>query len=1049
MSESKKRQRKRKSEEDPTDARDEESSEQDAEHGSDDTTVARFDLDAHEEAEDSRQDVDAEDEFHARIADDPTAINLELRRRMLEESNADSGGTEEVPAFNDDSTTLLGVNVEDEAGTELRGTAEVDDDENTEIDADSADESLGTDASPSDDDTTLIANDHSRSQVQTEIAKTIQRPGADTGLLGFAETEHLLGGGKGILKGRFVLEEHIGSGGMGTVYKARDLRKVEARDRNPYLAVKVLNDDFKKHPDAFIALQREAAKSQTLSHPNIVRIYDFDKDGDTPFMTMEMLEGAELADLLREATDGLQRDQAWKILRGISAGLQRAHEANITHSDFKPGNVFVSQDNVAKILDFGIARAVHHTAGDAEGDAEDGATSHGDRTLFDPGTLGALTPAYASLEMLNGAEPDPRDDIYGLALVAYLMFTGKHPYDRKPADEAREDGMKPKRIRGLTGRQWRAIERGLQFERGQRIESVEEFSQLLFEKARWALRPAIAVVAVVAMLGVVAASMMLEGAAQGNRDAIAQQAVLDAQLADIDAMLQQDLLDERWEDQLFIEIQQIRSMLPSGDRRSDELNANVLGRYLDQVKTLRDDFDAARSAVERARRYTVGGEYFADGEMIVADALKERIAALFASAAFTSEWDQRLALELTRAREYLRDGGWVREADKQALELYRVRATRAINDGELEAAARIIQAGRPYADGSSFAEQSAALTAALEAQRSRAEQERLREQEQRLAMERRSQELAAQRRAVEREQEFQRALVPLNEELRCGNGFSIRRVAAFVGELRTDYPERFSGAERKVVSDIAACIGELMAIDGEKARSVKRTALQIFPGSQALVTIRFDPCSARYLVGSGASGSRGSYCEDVLSTGGVGPRLVVVPENGEIESFAIGKYEVSAADIAVFCRSAGTCVAPKSGDGRLPATLVAIDIARAYVQWLSEQSGHDYRLPTVAEWRYAAAGEGSDPDPNRNCTLNALGIHKGDSLQNVRNGQGNDWGLVNHLGNVQEWALEGSVVMAVGGAHVDAMGDCTFELARAHSGDADPITGFRVFRELR
>ena len=92
---------------------------------------------------------------------------------------------------------------------------------------------------------------------------------------------------------------------------------------------------------------------------------------------------------------------------------------------------------------------------------------------------------------------------------------------------------------------------------------------------------------------------------------------------------------------------------------------------------------------------------------------------------------------------------------------------------------------------------------------------------------------------------------------------------------------------------------------------------------------------------------------------------------------------------------------------------------------------------------------GSDPDPNRNCTMNALGIRKGDSLQNVRNGRGNEWGLINHLGNAQEWALDDSVVMAMGGAHVDAMGDCTMKLARAHSGDADAITGFRVVRDLR
>ena len=82
-----------------------------------------------------------------------------------------------------------------------------------------------------------------------------------------------------VLNGRFVLEERVGSGGMSTVYKALDRRKLEADDRNPYVAVKVLNVEFRSHPQSLIALQREAKKSQSLAHPNIVRVYDFDRDG--------------------------------------------------------------------------------------------------------------------------------------------------------------------------------------------------------------------------------------------------------------------------------------------------------------------------------------------------------------------------------------------------------------------------------------------------------------------------------------------------------------------------------------------------------------------------------------------------------------------------------------------------------------------------------------------------------------------------------------------------------------------------------------------------
>jgi len=89
-----------------------------------------------------------------------------------------------------------------------------------------------------------------------------------------------------VLKGRFVLESIIGHGGMGIVFKAKDLRKEEAQDRNPYIAVKVLNEEFKQHPESLKALQRESRKAQDLAHPNISTVFDFDRDGGNVFMTM-------------------------------------------------------------------------------------------------------------------------------------------------------------------------------------------------------------------------------------------------------------------------------------------------------------------------------------------------------------------------------------------------------------------------------------------------------------------------------------------------------------------------------------------------------------------------------------------------------------------------------------------------------------------------------------------------------------------------------------------------------------------------------------------
>ncbi len=282
---------------------------------------------------------------------------------------------------------------------------------------------------------------------------------------------------KKVLKNRFLLEKVLGVGGMGVVYKAKDYLKVEAQDRDPYVAIKVLSEEFKTHPEAFIALQRESRKAQRIAHPNTVKVYDFDRDGDVVFMTMEYMEGKPLDQLIKQyQATGLPRDDVWHILSGICSALAHAHSENIVHSDFKPGNVFVTTDGMAKIFDFGIARAV------ANIDRYTGKEQ--DQTVFDAGGLGALTPAYASLEMLQGGTPDVRDDIYALGCVAYELFSGEHPFNRLPADEAHNKKLKPKRISDIGQHQWRAIEAALSFKREDRIESVDEFYKQLTVKKK-------------------------------------------------------------------------------------------------------------------------------------------------------------------------------------------------------------------------------------------------------------------------------------------------------------------------------------------------------------------------------------------------------------------------------------------------------------------------------------------------------------------------------------------------------------------------------------
>jgi serine/threonine protein kinase len=277
------------------------------------------------------------------------------------------------------------------------------------------------------------------------------------------EPERMKGVGE-TLNGRFVLEECIGFGGMGTVYKALDLRKLEASDRNPYIAIKVLNVQFRGHPKSLIALQREARKAQALAHPNIVSVYDFDRDGPMVYLTMEYLQGKPLSQVLRApGFAGLPYEQVLPIVTGMANALAYAHGRGFVHCDFKPGNVILTDSGKVKVIDFGIARVFQKTEGDI------------DATVFDPGSLGALTPAYASPEMLEQREPDPRDDIYALACITYELLTGHHPFNRLSSAQARGTGMKPQRPANLGRAQWQALKCALALEREARTSTVARF----------------------------------------------------------------------------------------------------------------------------------------------------------------------------------------------------------------------------------------------------------------------------------------------------------------------------------------------------------------------------------------------------------------------------------------------------------------------------------------------------------------------------------------------------------------------------------------------
>ena len=259
-----------------------------------------------------------------------------------------------------------------------------------------------------------------------------------------------------VLNRRFELLEVIGEGGMGRVFRAKD-RDQKGRK---IVALKVLSESFSAHPDSLAALRREANSAMELSHDNIVRVRDYaeDKDGGHHYIVMEYLRGTALDEHRKDrGNQSFPFKEAWPIIDGIGRALRYAHGKGIVHSDVKPSNVWITDKGSVKLLDFGIARA-------ADPD-----------TLTKFQGIAALSPRYASPEQHRREEPDPRDDVYGLACVTYELLSGTHPFDGKTAMDAENEALSPKRPEGLKGRQWKALEKGLSFSRAARTPSVSEF----------------------------------------------------------------------------------------------------------------------------------------------------------------------------------------------------------------------------------------------------------------------------------------------------------------------------------------------------------------------------------------------------------------------------------------------------------------------------------------------------------------------------------------------------------------------------------------------
>ena len=208
-----------------------------------------------------------------------------------------------------------------------------------------------------------------------------------------------------ILNERYELEQRIGRGGMADVFLARD----QLLDRP--VAIKVLFPEYAADPAFVERFRREAQSAANLNHPNIVGVYDWGRYGSTYFIAMEFVAGRTLADVLR--TNGnVTPQQATDVAIEVSAALAFAHRNGVVHRDVKPANILVGHDGRVKVADFGIARALNSAV-------EENLTQAGS-------VMGTAT--YFSPEQAQGAQPDPRSDLYSLGIVMYEMVSGRPPF---------------------------------------------------------------------------------------------------------------------------------------------------------------------------------------------------------------------------------------------------------------------------------------------------------------------------------------------------------------------------------------------------------------------------------------------------------------------------------------------------------------------------------------------------------------------------------------------------------------------------------------------
>ena len=212
-----------------------------------------------------------------------------------------------------------------------------------------------------------------------------------------------------IFAGRYRIVALLGRRGMGEVFRAEDMKLGET------VALKFLPESLVSHGEALELFHHEVKAARKIAHANVCRVHDIGEDQDVHYLTMEYIDGEDLASLLRRI-GRLPQPKAIEIARQLCAGLAAAHERGVLHRDLKPANVMIDSRGRAKISDFGLAvLAGEHASGDTAG-----------------------TPAYMAPEQLTRGQVSVQSDLYSLGLVLYEILTGERPFSGTTRAELEE-----------------------------------------------------------------------------------------------------------------------------------------------------------------------------------------------------------------------------------------------------------------------------------------------------------------------------------------------------------------------------------------------------------------------------------------------------------------------------------------------------------------------------------------------------------------------------------------------------------------------------------